>query len=222
MAKKDSFVLYTEQKAVIDKLSDEQAGKLVKAIYEYVETGEMPELDNVLDLVITPFKTILDKDRAKYEEVSKARAEAGSKGGKTKENKSKQKKQLQTKENKDSNCDDNENDNDNENENDNDNDLLLKEQEEKLQIRFIECLNSYNTNAISECLDYLKNLSFEVIDKVLSKTSGLQHPNWNYAKTILDDYVERKIDTLEKLQEENSNNEQGEVTKLEGVWEEDE
>ena len=116
MAKKESFVLYTEQKAVINKLSDEQAGKLIKAIYEYVETGEMPELDNVLDLVITPFKTVLDKDKAKYEEVSKARAEAGSKGGKQKKetkakaSKSKQKKQLQT---KDSNCDDNDNEYDN-------------------------------------------------------------------------------------------------------------
>lgn len=116
MAKKDSFVLYTEQKAVINKLSDEQAGKLIKAIYEYVETGEMPELDTVLDLVITPFKTILDKDKAKYEEVSKARAEAGSKGGKqskqneTSKSKSKQKKQLQT---KDSNCNDNDNEYDN-------------------------------------------------------------------------------------------------------------
>ena len=116
MAKKDSFVLYTEQKAVINKLSDEQAGKLIKAIYEYVETGEMPELDTVLDLVITPFKTILDKDKAKYEEVSKARAEAGSKGGKqskqneTSKSKKKQKKQLQT---KDSNCNDNDNEYDN-------------------------------------------------------------------------------------------------------------
>ena len=107
-------------------------------------------------------------------------------------------------------------DNDKDNDKDKDNDLLLKEKEKKLQVRFIECL------------DYLKSLSFEVIDKVLSKTSGLQHPNWNYAKTILDDYVERKIDTLEKLeklQEENSNNEQneqvGEIKKLEGVWEED-
>lgn len=116
MAKKDSFILYTEQKAVINKLSDEQAGKLIKAIYEYVETGEMPELDNVLDLVITPFKTVLDKDKAKYEEVSKARAEAGSKGGKqnkqneAKISKSKQKKHLQT---KDSNCNDNDNEYDN-------------------------------------------------------------------------------------------------------------
>ena len=32
MTKKDSFILYTEQKTVLDKLSDEQTGKLIKAI----------------------------------------------------------------------------------------------------------------------------------------------------------------------------------------------
>ena len=51
---KNSFILYTEQKAVIDKLTDEQAGKLIKAIYAH-ETGEEMELDSILDLVITPF-----------------------------------------------------------------------------------------------------------------------------------------------------------------------
>ena len=53
---KKSFILYTEQKATIDKLTDEQAGKLFKAIYEYVATDKMPPLDNLLDLVITPIK----------------------------------------------------------------------------------------------------------------------------------------------------------------------
>ena len=116
------------QKPLSDLLIEpyEQAGKLIKAIYGYVENGEMPKLDNILDLVITPFKTILDKDKAKYEEVSKARAEAGSRSKKTNENKSeqkqtketnenktKQKKQMKTNENKINNCDDNEYDNDN-------------------------------------------------------------------------------------------------------------
>lgn len=67
MAKKDSFVLYTDQKAVIEKLSNEQAGQLIKAIYEYVDTGNLPNLDATLDLVITPFITILDRNRQKYE-----------------------------------------------------------------------------------------------------------------------------------------------------------
>jgi len=80
MAKKDSFVLYTEQKAVLDKLTDEQAGKLIKAIYEYEETGIMPELDSTLDLVITPFKTALDKNGDKWEKTKQKRSEAGKLG----------------------------------------------------------------------------------------------------------------------------------------------
>ena len=96
---------------------------------------------------------------------------------------------------------DNEDEEDNDNEEDIDSDLLLKkEKEKKLQQRFIECLNSFNTNAINECIKYLAELPFEVIDYVLSKTSRIQYPNWNYADTILQDYVRRKIDTVEKIQ----------------------
>ncbi len=78
---KNSFILYTEQKAVIDKLTDEQAGKLIKAIYAH-ETGEEMELDSILDLVITPFLTVLEKDKEKYEEKCEKKAQAGAKGGK--------------------------------------------------------------------------------------------------------------------------------------------
>lgn len=96
------------------------------------------------------------------------------------------------------------NDNEDDNEDEEDKDLLLKkEKEEKLQQRFIECLNSFNPNAISECLGYLDKLPFEVIESVLEKTSGIAFPNWNYAQKILDDYVERKIDTLEKVKADN-------------------
>ena len=63
---KNSFILYTEQKAVIDKLTDEQAGKLIKAIYAH-EMGEEYELDNILDLVITPFLSSLERNKEKYE-----------------------------------------------------------------------------------------------------------------------------------------------------------
>lgn len=103
---------------------------------------------------------------------------------------------------------DNEDDNDDEDEDDNevDDDLLSKEEkEEKLQQRFIECLNSFNTNAIDECISYLDDLSFSVIESVLEKTSRISNPNWGYAKVILDDYVHRKIDTLEKVKADNIN-----------------
>ena len=41
--KKDSFILYTEQIELFQELSDEQAGELIKGIFEYVKTGKAPE-----------------------------------------------------------------------------------------------------------------------------------------------------------------------------------
>ena len=54
MAKK-SFILYHDQKEVIDELDDEQAGKLFKAIYEY-NVNKKNTLKGVLKLVFIPFK----------------------------------------------------------------------------------------------------------------------------------------------------------------------
>ena len=210
MAKKDSFVLYTEQKAVLDKLTDEQAGKLIKAIYEYVETGKMPELENVLDLVITPFKTVLDKDKAKYEEVSKARAEAGSKGGKqkqTKDSKTKQKKQLQT---KDSNCDeyDNEYDNDLEKEN------IKKNYGENGNVKFTDAeyekVKAYFPNDYEERIqsldDYIQSKGKQYKDffatlRTWARKEGYkpptkEEPQQEYKEVDLSDLTDEEYDML--------------------------
>lgn len=133
MGKKDSFVLYTDQKAVIDKLSNEQAGQLIKAIYTYVDTGQLPELDITLDLVITPFVTTLDRDKKKYEEISKVRANAS---------KSKQKKQMITNDNK---CNDSDSDTESVSDTDSDNsnsDVVSDSCVDGLQ----EIIDFYNNN----------------------------------------------------------------------------
>ena len=80
-------------------------------------------------------------------------------------------------------------------------DLLLKEQHEsKLQQKFLECVGSTNLNAISECISYLDDLPYEVIESVLIRTSRIKNPNWAYAKVILDDYVRKRIDSLAKVE----------------------
>lgn len=193
---KDSFILYTEQKEVIDKLSDEQAGKLIKAIYEYVETEKMPELDPLLDIVIIPFKQNLDRNKEKYNKISEIRAKAGAKGGK-------QKKQKQTKESK---CNDNDNENVNDNDNDNENEnvnvnesALYDADVEKIDSLFIETMGSTNISNIQECIKYLDNLPVEVIEHALRKTAR-KGAKWDYAMTILDSYVEKNLNTLEKVQ----------------------
>lgn len=64
---KNNFILYKDQKALIDKLSDEQAGKLIKGIFEYVCSGDFPtNLDPLTDMVFTQIQMILHKDLVKY------------------------------------------------------------------------------------------------------------------------------------------------------------
>lgn len=83
MADKKSFVLYTDYANQFEILSDEQAGKLIKAIFEYSENNVMPEFsDGMLIMAFSFIKDQLDRDSGKWEETRKKRAEAGRKGGK--------------------------------------------------------------------------------------------------------------------------------------------
>ena len=133
---KNSFILYNDQKSVIDKLTDEQAGKIIKAIYAYAN-GEEMILDNMLDIIITPFITALDKDHEKYIETCNKRARAGSEGGKQRvanqanASKSKQKVANQA---------------DNDNDKDNDKDIYKKEniKEKAEKIHFAEFVTMSN------------------------------------------------------------------------------
>ena len=79
---KNAFLLYKNHAEIFEKLSDEQAGKLIKAIFEYERTGITPELEPLLDMAFTPIKQTIDIDAEKYAQKVEKRREAGSKGGK--------------------------------------------------------------------------------------------------------------------------------------------
>ena len=81
---KKSFVLHKDSLTVLDDLTDEQAGKLFKAIKSYHLNEEL-ELDSLIKVAFSPFKNQFIRDEEKYEKTCKARAEAGSKGGKQKQ-----------------------------------------------------------------------------------------------------------------------------------------
>lgn len=66
-----------------------------------------------------------------------------------------------------------------------------------MQKKFVESIKSTNTNQIQECLTYLEDLPLEVIELVLEKTAGIKG-RWSYAKTVLDDWIKRGVDTVEK------------------------
>ena len=53
---KNSFMLYLDQKDTFEALTDEEAGKLIKAIFKYEYDGEEEELDRILKMAFIPIK----------------------------------------------------------------------------------------------------------------------------------------------------------------------
>lgn len=83
--KHNSFVLYTSYTQQISLLSDQEAGQLLKALLAFVEKGEVPKLDGALKMCFSFISEQIRRDKEKYEETCKKRAEAGRKGGKQKQ-----------------------------------------------------------------------------------------------------------------------------------------
>lgn len=75
MAKKKSFILYADYIKHIGKLTDEEAGRLFKAIFEYVNEGRLPDLDGMAAMAFSFISNQLDSDLRKYEETCKKRSE---------------------------------------------------------------------------------------------------------------------------------------------------
>lgn len=77
MAKdKTSFVLYSDSKSIIDLLTNEQAGLLLKTLFAYVN-DENPKIDNSIALVFEMIKLQLKRDLKKWEQTKKGRSIAG-------------------------------------------------------------------------------------------------------------------------------------------------
>ena len=85
MAKdKKSFILYCDQQGIFNMLPDEQAGKLIKHIFLYVN-DENPQSDNLLiTIAFESIKTQLKRDLKKYENYIDKQKENGKKGGRPK------------------------------------------------------------------------------------------------------------------------------------------
>ena len=65
------FLLELDKKDVVDNLSDEEAGQLIKAIYQYECSPErkIPTMDKMVKMVFLSFKGRLDKNEEKYKET---------------------------------------------------------------------------------------------------------------------------------------------------------
>lgn len=209
---KDSFILYTEQKEVVDKLTDEQAGKIFKAIYEYVQTDKMPELDGLLDIIIIPFKQSLDRNTEKWKEIKKKRSEAGKLGAEIKKQKQAKEANANFAKNEIANqavnvsvpvpVNVNVNDNVNVNVNDNASDSCV----DGLQ----KIIEFYNNNigqlmpyGLTLLEDYLKEMPSDLIIYAMKIAVEADKKTINYIKAILNNWSNKGIKTVIEAEKEN-------------------
>lgn len=73
---KKSFVLYTEWLSTFDKMTDQEAGLLVKHLFRYVNDLN-PESDRITELLFEPMKLQLKRDLNKFEQRKKELSESG-------------------------------------------------------------------------------------------------------------------------------------------------
>jgi hypothetical protein len=86
---KTSFVLHFDSLAMLDELTDEQAGQLFRAMKTFQLTGEMPQ-EFWLRVALTPFINQWSRDNLKWSKIADMRKELGKKGGEAKRDKLKQ------------------------------------------------------------------------------------------------------------------------------------
>ena len=162
---KTGFILHLDSLAVLDELTNEQAGILFKAIRDY-NLGKEPELDFAMKMAFLPFKNQFVRDSVKYDGVCERNKINGAKGGRPKKPKETEKTQVVLEEPKKA---DNKNDNKNDNENNN-----------NIIVPFQERVNSF--------LNWF-NLEFTKHGKQQAKFRTLNNQTESNLKKLLDKYT---------------------------------
>lgn len=74
---KKGFVLYADQKSIIDMLPNEKAGELIKHIFAYVNDENPVNDDPLILMAFEPIKLQLKRDLIKWEDTRSKRSKAG-------------------------------------------------------------------------------------------------------------------------------------------------
>ena len=133
---KKSFILHIDSLEILDHLTDEQSGKLFRAIRDF-QNGIEPELDFGMKMAFLPFQNQFKRDLEKYQsqcEINRANGRNGGRPKKTEKTEPDFEKPNQTNLNRKNHDNENENGNDNENEND----------FQKIPLEFVSLLDWFN------------------------------------------------------------------------------
>ena len=86
MAETMGFMIYHDDAARIDRLSDADLARIIRAAIHFAADGEEPNLDPLMDMAFAPIKEKIARDAEKYMK----KREAGAKGGSTSKAEAKQ------------------------------------------------------------------------------------------------------------------------------------
>ncbi len=199
---KDNFILYSEQEQLFNLLNDTQAGKLIKAIFEYEKNGTIPKLNPQTNMAFISIKTTLDRNKEKYEKVIERNKQNGKKGGrpKTQNNPENPVGFLETQNNpeKPKKAD---NDNEHDNDNEYDIDVVLKELIKYYEDNIGILVPATTTDLIDLRDTFSKDLIKQAIDIACRKNIR----NMSYVKGILRDWERKGYRTLVDIQDEGIN-----------------
>lgn len=218
---KDSFILYLEQQEIFEMLTDEQAGQLIKNIFTYERTGNMPQMDKMLNLAFIPIMQALDKNRYKYEEKCKKNKENIEKRWNKKNTNVYERKKTNT------NYTDNDNDNEYDNEHVNDNDIDKKEKNKKRKT-FDDVFSENHfskelENTIKDFIDMRKTIkkpmttkALELLIRNLEKLTNLEEEKI----AILNQSIEHGWQTVYPLKQYSNNTSKNGMNDFKELWEE--
>lgn len=78
---KNSFVVFTDIKEILDELDDKQVAALFRGMVDYQETGKVPNFRGALKYIFIPIRQQMDRNSEKWSKTKTVRSEAGRKGG---------------------------------------------------------------------------------------------------------------------------------------------
>jgi hypothetical protein len=227
---KDSFILYLEQKQIFEMLTDEEAGQLIKAIFEYEDTGQTVTLDRSLQIAFLPIKNVLDRNKEKYEKVverNKKNIEKRWNKEDTKNTTGKNGIPKNTKNTDNDNEHDNDNDNEHDNDNDNEHDNDKKEKNKKRKtFDDVFSENHFSNdleNTIKDFIDMRKTIkkpmttkALELLIRNLKKLTNLEDEQI----AILNQSIEHGWQTVYPLKQFKNNSSNGNINDFKDLMEE--
>lgn len=219
---KDSFILYLEQKQIFEMLTDEEAGQLIKAIFEYEDTAQTVTLDRSLQIAFLPIKNVLDRNKEKYEKVVERNKKNIEKRWNKEDTKNTTGKNGIPKNTKNTD-NDNEHDNDNDNEHDND-----KKEKNKKRKTFDDVFSENHfsndlENTIKDFIDMRKTIkkpmttkALELLIRNLKKLTNLEDEQI----AILNQSIEHGWQTVYPLKQFKNNSSNGNINDFKDLMEE--